>query len=148
GRVYEMVTPPENHDADVKELDYHYTGTPLPFDASPDGNAVAYVAESSTGGSGLNANGYGNEYLARRGPQGGWSQMNIYPPGNYGARYQGFSNDLSVGFAQALTIPPFVASEEPMEATTAQGEKEEYSGLYARAFSENIFRPLFTVKPR
>jgi hypothetical protein len=148
GRVYEMVTPPENHDADVQEVYFHYTGSPLPFDASPDGNAVVYVAEPTTGGSGSSGNGLGNNYLARRGLRGGWSQMNINPPGNIAGHYQGFSDDLSVGFTQALAIPPFVASEAPMEATTKQGEKEEYVGLYSRAFSENVFRPLFTVKPQ
>ena len=156
GRVYEMISPPENQEADIYEprdagshesLPDEDGGAGLfsnfPFQASADGDAVAYVGAPTIGGNGSDADGIGNEYLASR-SQGGWKQTNITPKASRNiTQYQGFSNDLSVGFIQIATIPPFVASEAPytLEART------QYPVLYSRAFDEGDYRPLFTVTP-
>ncbi len=102
-RVYEMVTPVHNQDADVymPELFQRYLGegidTRLPFQASENGEAVAYVGSSTGAGFGESGSGLGNEYLARRQPGGGWLQEIIQPAARKGNKYQGFSGELSVG---------------------------------------------------
>ena len=105
GRVYEMVTPPENHDADVHvpvalpagESLGEGTHTQLPVQVATDGSAVTYTADPTEGGLGHGGNGAGNQYLARLKPGGGWAQRNIQPAGRNSTFYQGFSGDLSVG---------------------------------------------------
>ena len=105
GRVYEMVTPPENHDADVHvptalpagESLGEGTKTQFPFQVAADGSAVTYPADATTGGYGVGANGLGNQYVARRTSGGAWAQLNIQPPGRNASVYQGFSNNLTVG---------------------------------------------------
>jgi hypothetical protein len=110
-RRYELVTPPSNGNIDVY---YPYaTGsyllpsqndfkTELPFRAAADGDAVVYVGDPpSLGGSPSQGPGGGNEYLAARLPDGGWSQQDIQPPGEErlnNLRYGGFAGDLTEGF--------------------------------------------------
>jgi hypothetical protein len=110
GRVYEMVSPPSEHNANVFVPEMFTAGSQLPgsegvqsrlpFQASTDGDAVVYGGESSEGGNGLDAEGAGEEYLATRAPEGGWLQANIQPPGVVAARYQAFSDDLSTGILE------------------------------------------------
>jgi hypothetical protein len=110
GRVYEMVSPAGEHDAGVFVPEVFTPGVQLsgsegvqsrlPFQASVDGDAVVYAGESSEGGSGVDSEGGGDEYLATRSAEGGWSQANIEPPGVLAARYQAFSSDLSTGILE------------------------------------------------
>jgi hypothetical protein len=80
GRVYEMVTPPDNQDAEVyapftelaAQTSLGVLATTLPFRAAADGSALAYVGSPTPGGNGNTGNNAGNEYLARRGAAGGW----------------------------------------------------------------------------
>ncbi len=153
GRVFEMVTPPENHDADVYvpfamslgifNVGLGGTDTELPFQVAQSGEAVAYLAASTTGGNGQVAAGFGNEYIARRPTTGGWSQVGLQPYGRKGAFYQAFSSDLAVGFLNAG-----VAGEEGPLSPEAPGGK--YPVLYTHATLEGAggtYTPLFTQKP-
>jgi hypothetical protein len=102
GRVYEMVTNPDNGNAEVYEPKaggpFSNIETQLPFQAAVDGDAMAYVGSPSVGG---NENAYynsGNDYVARRSKDGAWTQTNISPVGFPSAVVQGFANDLSAAF--------------------------------------------------
>ncbi len=150
GRVYEMVTPPENHNADVYEPSSAFQATEFPgFKASAEGNAVAYVAQSTVGGNGSSGNSLGNQYIATRSAQGGWAQQNVTPEGSLlSTEYQGFSSDLSTGYVATSTAPPFVATEEPKRALSKAEELGAAEVLYARPFAESLFRPLFTTPRR
>jgi hypothetical protein len=106
GRVFERVTPVENENADVYvpavfkfELPTSEgNGTEWPFQASVNGDAVAYAGDPTRGGGGVGGRGAGDEYLATRAAGGGWTQVDIHPPSIIGAErteYDGFSADLS-----------------------------------------------------
>ncbi len=110
GRVYEMVSSPENHEADVYvpsamegrlNAGTGGTETELPFQVALGGEAIAYVGASTVGGDGEVGGGLGNGCIARRGSPGGWSQTVLQPSGHINAFYQAFSSDLSVGFLNA-----------------------------------------------
>jgi hypothetical protein len=110
GRVFEMVTPPNNESADVSvpfeqgtqgergNTNSHGTdGTEArsaPFQAAAGGDAVTYAADPTTGGNGREGE---NQYLATRGPEGGWTQVNVQPAGLESAGYEAFSPELSLG---------------------------------------------------
>ncbi len=146
GRVYEIVTPPENYNADVYEL---YEGSLLTerlFQAAADGDAVAYVALPTTGGNGSTGDGNaGDEYLATRSAQGGWSQANITPAGSGpGTAYQGFSSDLSAGVLGTHHPAPLTTTDS---LSTPGPNVEEYSDLYTQRFDENLYRPVFAGTP-
>ena len=157
GRVYEMVTPPENHESDTY-VPYAMsvgifnegtggTNTRLPFQVAPGGEAVAYVASATVGGAGAEGNGEGNEYLARRAPEGGWSQVGLQPTGGYYAFYQAFSSDLSVGFLDAGNSEGGKVFEE---ALSPEAPGDGYPVLYSHATSagsEGVYKPLFTQTP-
>jgi hypothetical protein len=152
GRVYEMVTPPENDDADVYVpytivetiLSRGQAGisTKLLFEASSDGNAFTYVADPTSGGNGNSGFGEGNEYLATRSAAGGWSQTNLQPPGFNSAYYQAFSSDLSVGIVQsgAGESRPEVVNQ-PL---SPEARGENYKMLYTHGLSETDYRPLIS----
>ena len=102
GRVFEMVTPPNNQDADVyvpcaEEAPVSQgVQSFFPFQVAGDGSAVTYVGDATTGGEGEIGRGLGDQYLARR-TAGGWQQSNIQPAGRRRTHFQGFSDDLSTG---------------------------------------------------
>jgi hypothetical protein len=112
GRVYEMVSPAADDGANVFVPEMFTAGSQLPgaegiqarlpFQPSLNGDAVAYAGEAGAGegGSGSDAEGAGDEYLATRAAEGGWSQRNIQPQGVVAARYQAFSSDLSTGLLE------------------------------------------------
>jgi hypothetical protein len=138
-RAFEMVTPVENHNADVfiphainSQVTINGTPTYQPFQVSENGMAITYVADPTAGGVGNSGNGLGNQYLAKRSPQGAWTQTNIEPASRKATTYQGFSSDLSTGVVLsgregAPRLPP-LSSEAPGEG---------YGVLYACAESEN-----------
>ncbi len=101
GRVYEMVTPPDNVDANVHgpgPAPAGIFGTGEPFESSENGNAVAYLADpTEKGGNGKTGDVKGNQYLAFRSSQGGWRQVNVDPLGDETVAYEAFSSDLSTG---------------------------------------------------
>jgi Fibronectin type III domain len=139
GRVYEMVTPPNNQNANVyvpgNSADVAVP-TGRPFQASLDGNTVAYVADPTSGGNGSNGGGGGNEYVATRSPA-GWTQVNAQPAGDHTALYQAFTSDLSVGFLSACGTEPLSAS--------APGEG--YPVLYSHAVGSGAYVPMITSTP-
>jgi hypothetical protein len=147
GRVYEMVTPPENHDADVYALEAGYEmyyNESQSSRAAANGDAVSYVAAPTVGGNGLSGNGLGDEYLAVRSSGGGWSQTNISPSGEFGG-YAAFSSNLTEGIFSVPVELPFVATPNP--PVTGEQRANIYNFLYARNFNENDFQPVFTVSP-
>jgi hypothetical protein len=116
-RGYELVSPLEEGDA-----------APLPgrpVRAAPDGSAVAYIGTAPpTGGNGEPSTAVSNRptgtnvFVASRRSSGGWSATDIQPTGLTETRYQGFSDDLSIGI---------LGSEKPVIAGAPIG-----NNLYAR----------------
>ncbi len=111
GRGYEMVTPVENHNADVfvpqtePGLTTNGTQALRPFEVSPDGSSITYLGDATVGGVGTSSFDTGNQYLARR-SSGGWVQSNIQPEGRKATQYEGFSEDLSKGVVLSGDEPP------------------------------------------
>jgi hypothetical protein len=147
GRGWEMVTPPDNHNAQPYHSEGFY-GSPLFEDGSPsqllaraaaDGDAMTYLADPTVGGSGTTSHvaGGGNQYLATRSAAGGWTQTNIQPSGLASQFYEGFSSDLSVGILN---------SEGETAAEGAQGVPAGYRVNYMRD-SDGSYRPFFTETP-
>ena len=149
-RTFERVTPVENYDANVyvpKGLSVHFVEhdgeieTELPFQVAVGGEAVAYAADPTLGGTGERGYSLGNEYLARRSPEGGWMQANVNPPVE-SAFYQAFSSDLSIGILESGTFEgPEIA---PL---SAQAPGDGYTVLYTHMLSGEGFQPFFTIKP-
>jgi DNA-binding beta-propeller fold protein YncE len=146
GRVYEMVTPAANQNANVyvpnADLDQGQSSadsTNRPFQAAADGNAVAYVGDPSSGGSGNEGEGGGNEFLATRAATGGWTQTDIQPPGYLSPTYQAFSSDLSIGILDSCesNLPPL----------SADAPGGGYDVLYTRASSDGSYHALLTTTP-
>jgi len=146
-RVYEMVTPAANQNANIY---VPVTGEPpgggstadqtrRPFQASADGNAVAYVGDPNSSGSGNEGEGSGNEFLATRAAMGGWTQVDIQPPGYVSPTYQAFSSDLSMGILDSCEsrLPP-LSDEAPGGG---------YDVLYFRVSSDGGYHALFTTTP-
>lgn len=74
--------------------------TERPFRASADGGSVAFVDEPAPtgGGTGNQGQSFGDEWLARRTPD-GWAGADIQPPlTKSGTEFQAFSNDLTQGY--------------------------------------------------
>jgi hypothetical protein len=151
GRVYEMVTPPENNfGSEVYQplgsgvtAAFSGTQTEFPFQAAADGEHVAFVGAPTEGGSENSGYDGGNEYLGTRQPGGGWKQTNISPAGKPSMIYEGFSSDLSVGFMDA--------TEPLVPSAPGFGETPEFAGnydvLYTVATASSQFDPAFTIKP-
>ncbi len=106
-RVFEMITPPENEDANVyvpqaiEESLSEGIFTRKLFQVATDGSAVAYEGDATSGGgNGEGGKGVGNQFLAKRRATGGWVTNSIQPAGLFVDPYQGFSSDLSVGVLQ------------------------------------------------
>jgi hypothetical protein len=144
-RAYEMVTPPDDNNANVyvPAATETYTEaegvqTNLPFQASADGNAVAYVGDPASEGNGNAGLAGGNEFLARRSTPGEWEQQDIQPTGHNTPIYQAFSPDLSIGILNSCDPTPLM--------TGAPGDG--YSVLYTQTFSNGSYHPFFTTTPR
>jgi hypothetical protein len=159
GRVYEMVSPPENQNADVyrhngpsggsprNSAEDVHTATGL-FQAASDGDAVAYIGDATSGegaGEGRSGQGSGDQYLATRGPEGGWTQTNIQPAGYIVFDYEGFSNDLSTAIllASGETSTPNVL----LPPLSAEGLGEGYRDIYLRSTSDGSYHALINTKP-
>lgn len=145
-RVYELVSPPsEGHDvdvyvqstmADLTNNQQHGIRTSLPFEVAPSGEAVVYADDPPvTGGTGHVGEGFGNEYLARRLPKGGWTQTAL--EGEDTGEYVDFSSDLSVGVLGGGEVP-------------GAGTPPGYFDWYAHATAggaKGEYHPFFTAIP-
>ena len=150
-RVYELVSPAgAGHDTDVyvpegmaKTLDpalgavgatNHGVATERPFAAAAGGEAVTYVGDPPvTGGNGASGDTQGNQYVARRLPGGGWTQVDVNGS-TFSNEYSAFSPDLSVGIVAGGQL----AGEVPA------GSLE----IYSRATTAGEpFQPLSTAVP-
>jgi hypothetical protein len=149
GRVYEMVTPPENEDAQVytpfafsRSVAFYLSSpeygipTKHPFQASANGNSVAYVADPTSPGDGERGDAKGDEYIAARASAGGWTQTNLQPPGYKRAVYQAFSNDLSTAI---FTVP---ASTYQQALVPGAPSGENAFPLYARSTGQGSYQLL------
>jgi hypothetical protein len=146
GRVYELASsPPGGHDVDVyvqstiEDLtnnQEHGIRTALPFEVAPSGEAVVYAGDPpAAGGTGDVGESLGNEYLARRLPEGGWTQFTLEEEDTGG--YIDFSSDLSVGVLAGGAIP-------------GAGAPPGYFDWYSHATAsgvEGAYHPLFTTTP-
>ncbi len=145
-RAFEMVTPPENEDANVyvpfgEEASLSEgIATYKLFQVATDGSAVAYEGDATSGGgNGEAGRGIGSQFLAKHLANGGWATKSIQPAGALGTYYQGFSSDLSVGVLGSGK------SAEPEELPlSGEALGDVYRVLYTRATSENVYTPLFT----
>ncbi len=154
GRVYEQVSRRENQERSISfpkasgALDgagFDGFSTDQPFQSSLSGNSVVYGGEpSSPGGTGNGGLKESNQYLATRNADGGWSQVNLQPPGYHNAYYQAFSSELSTGVLTAVTegegTPSYLP---PLTPSAPVGVKV----LYSRVLGEESYRPLFTAIP-
>jgi hypothetical protein len=162
GRVYEAVSSvgvgaetnvyvPAGMKGALDELARHGLFTNLPFQASADGDRVAYVGDPpATGGNGSDGVGGGNQYVAGHTSDGGWAQVSVDPSG-YGNEYVALSGDLSVGVASS--------SEKLAEGTPVEtGTGTAYHDLYGRSVGWRAavgslepvlgsFEPLMTATP-
>ncbi len=139
GRVYEMVSPVEAQGTNVYVPEAHNgpfpVATMLPFQASGNGEAVAYAAAPAAGGNGDAGAGGGNEFIARSTPA-GWVAQDVMPPGGGGSPvFLGFSSDLSAGI---------VESREPLSAGAPGGG---FDVLYSRTSGDGSYHPLFSEAP-
>jgi hypothetical protein len=151
GRVYEMVSPPNDENAEMyipeagSESKSNGVDTQQTFQVAADGNAVAYEGEGtlSGGGDGNISELSGSQYLARRSATGGWTQLGIQPPGYTDVSYAGFSSDLSVGILE-MDGQSF---ETGFPALAPEAPGDGYGVIYSRALDEAAYLPLFTATP-
>jgi hypothetical protein len=86
----------------------------------------------------------GEEYLARRGPGGGWTVSNLQPTGYHNAMYRAFSPELSIGYLVASSEREGEAGGlPPLTPEAPAGVKV----LYSRAMSSGDYDPVFTTTP-
>ena len=116
----------------------------MSFQAAADGNSLAFVEGPIVGGNAAQGYGSGNEYLASRAPDGGWSQRDLSPEGATDSVYEAFSQNLETAF---------VSSQEPL-STDAPGygetksyEENSYDTLYTSSTAGGAYVPFDTVKP-
>ncbi|MGA7704580.1 MAG: hypothetical protein WB998_06750 [Solirubrobacteraceae bacterium] len=146
-RGYEKVSPNDNADGDVFQA---WTAdlatgegrwTELPYQAAPDGNALAYVGmPSEEGGSGREGGDGGNEYLARRRADGDWQAENVTPQSEEFSTvpvYQGFSTDLSHGFLTTNAGTPLLPG----------APAAHYRVPYVRDFDTGGYAALLSAPP-
>jgi hypothetical protein len=157
-RIDEMVTPPENLDAEVyaprsyetQEFGSGYYSQ-FSFRVAADGNRVVYEAEPTHNGGGESAaNGAGSAYLAARSPEGAWSQISIQPPGRRKTHYYGFSSNLSVGimgsYSESAQNEEGQLPGPPAPPAPASG-RFGYSDLYLTTLGGEAYDPLITTTP-
>jgi hypothetical protein len=157
GRVYEMVTPAENYDADTYvplslpadsvESEGEFE-TSLPFRVAENGESVAFAAAPTVDGAGDGGLGGGNEYLARRSVGGGWgTPIQLAPTGENGAvvnsaYYQAFSPQLTLGILESGN---YREPEGPVLSPVAPAEG--YAVLYSHQLDGSQYQPFFVTKP-
>ena len=106
---------------------------------------MTYVGDASTGGEGEIGKGLGDQYLARRGPGGGWVQSVIQPDSHRETHFQGFSGDLAIGVLTSGN-----GGEPRVGPLTVGAPAGGYAVLYTRddfaqgGLEEELFQPLFS----
>jgi hypothetical protein len=146
GRVYELVSPaateananvyvPEAGSINWVDINGEHGGivTGRPFEVAPDGEAVVYAGDppATAGGTGSEGQSNGDEYVAKRLPGGGWSQIDLQPTGAFQVTYEAFSSDLSIGIlASSEPLVAGASSRDLYSHTTTGGD---YQALYAGA---------------
>jgi hypothetical protein len=148
GRVYELVSNPDSGDEEVylprAVLSSSSVRSEFPLQASVGGGAVAFVGSPPVSGVG-GVEGT-NQYVARRSGN-GWSQVDVLPAGHSSVRYEGFSDDLSVGFFDSLE--PLVSGAPGFGEPFPVGGN--YDDLYTRSMTggggEGGYVPLVTATP-
>jgi hypothetical protein len=159
GRVYEPVSPvgsSQDVNIYIPAANHELTGfnehginasSRLPFQAAADGEAVVYAGDPPpTGGTSAGGESLGNEYLARRSPGGGWTQVALETSSQHEtaangsgehAEYRAFSSDLSVGILEGPSVP-------------VTGAPLDYQGLYAHGTAGGVggeYESLLTTVP-
>jgi hypothetical protein len=147
-RAYELVSPvsdvdvfvPFGMEGGLTDLyGEHGIYTARPSQAAAGGDAVVYAGDPPpAGGTGNFAIGQGDSYLATRGSGGGWTAVDIQPPGIHGPAYAALSSDLSVGILG--NIDAQLAPQAPLE----------YNNLYSHALAQGAggaYDPLITATP-
>ena len=115
-RAYELVSPVTGQDTDVfvpfgmeegltSAYGEHGLITERVSQAAAGGDAVVYQGDPPpTGGTGEFGLDKGDDYLATRAPGGGWTAVDLQPPGAATEdSYLGFSSDLSAGIFEAAS---------------------------------------------
>lgn len=162
-RVYEAVSPvaigdetnvyvPEGMMGTLDKFGHHGIVTDSPFQAATSGEAVAYVGDApNVGGNGDVGDGGGNQYVAGRSSDGGWTEIDVNSSG-YANDYVALSDDLSVG---VVVSSEKLAEDAPVEAGTGKA----YSDLYGRSLgwrataagppepAFGLFEPLIAATP-
>lgn len=145
-RGYEKVSPNNNDDGNVyppspEVISSEGGFSERPFEAAADGSALVYMADpSEKGGGGHEGAGGGNQYLATRAPEGGWTATNLDPPSDeffHVPTYQVFSKNLTVGLLTSENNDPLVPG------APASG----YSIPYLRNLSTGSYEALLLRKP-
>lgn len=156
-RVYELVTPPDGFGSEVYQpadrsiqqsapVEFSSAWTEYPFESSTNGDAVAFVAGPTVGGSESSGWHGGNEYVARRTEAGQWTVSNASPTDADTAVYQAFSPDLSLGVLEATQ--PLAPTAPGFGEAPSEGEEYNYDVLYSTELgSGGNYKPLYTTKP-
>jgi hypothetical protein len=151
GRVYEMVTSPQNEGAEAYipwAIQPEYLGegfrTQRLFDVAPDGDHLVYEADPTHNGGGESAgNGLGSAYLATHSAT-GWTQTSIQPAGRRVTQYHGFSSDMSKGVLTSESERP---EYEVPQLPGDQIPRGRYGEIYSHVLDEEIYQPLFSALP-
>ena len=156
GRVYEPVSPTgsildQNNYIPNSFFDFGVNyehgiaaHSETPFQVAANGEAVTYLGDPPpTGGTGCSGLCGGNQYMATRSPQGGWTQTDlesaqIQEKAQPIPIYEAFNSDLSLGIVNEST------------GIVGAGAPTGYSSLYTHptvAGAEGEYRPLSSVTP-
>jgi hypothetical protein len=138
-RAYELVSSPTSN-ANVYFPEGSENSTASLARAAAGGDAVVYQADppagTTEGGSGNTGPTLGNAYIAER-AAGGWkdTDLQLLP----GTRYEGFSNELSIGVLNPLL---FGVAEEVPRADSLLGAPSGCSGLFFYSSSDSDYQSL------
>jgi hypothetical protein len=152
GRVFELVTPVENHNAEVYSpnlahgINEEAYGVG-PFQAAAGGGGVSYEGDATPQGNGEQGTGEANQYLAQD-TGAGWVQSALSLGGHDSVVYEGFSSDLAESVFRAGGGAEESTSEaNGNEKTPVLGEVEvplTDPVLYLRDDDTGALRALFT----
>jgi hypothetical protein len=147
GRGYEKVSPSDNADGDVYpnvpllEVATEGGWTELPYYAASNGDAVAYIGQpGEEGGTGREGGNLGNEFVARRNPEGKWEATDETPTAeNFYTLpvYQAFNPELTAGLLTSNGNAPLVAG----------APAAKYHVPYARNFLSGAYESLLPSLP-
>lgn len=145
-RAFEMITPADGSDRDIYVPDAGARTTPVqrveegvppthalyslhPFQVAPNGAEIAYAGDASPGGSGVEGQTFGAQFIASRAP-GGWTTTDIQAPGNQDADYVAFSDSLESSiFVTAEPLLAALSAEAGYEIPYVRNSAGEVSAL-------------------